>query len=140
MPHLERKLRKQVDFLYCINKGDVPLFTIRVDHLGPLDVTSKNIKCSMWKRPNRKGEQSHPFCWQKCQQTSRQNGNRKGQYGYQYGKGQYDLIAIKVTQFTPRKKRSKKKSEVRRGKSGSISSNGNESDEDEADDEQDGRV
>uniref|UniRef100_A0A034VAM6 RNA-directed DNA polymerase n=2 Tax=Endopterygota TaxID=33392 RepID=A0A034VAM6_BACDO len=39
-----RKAGKQEEFLHCIDKGDYPLATIHVDHLGILDSTSKNYK------------------------------------------------------------------------------------------------
>lgn len=39
-----KKLGKQEDFLHCIDKGDTPLTTLHVDHLGTLDSTSKNYK------------------------------------------------------------------------------------------------
>lgn len=36
-----RKLGKQEDYLHCIDKGDKPLTTLHVDHLGSLDITAK---------------------------------------------------------------------------------------------------
>jgi len=38
------KLGKQDDFLHAINKGDTPLSTLHVDHLGSLDMTSKSYR------------------------------------------------------------------------------------------------
>lgn len=39
-----KKLGKQEGRLHCIGKGDVPLQTLHVDHLGPMDMTSKMYK------------------------------------------------------------------------------------------------
>ena len=38
------KLGKREGFLNCIDKGDCPLHTLHVDHLGPMDSTSKLYK------------------------------------------------------------------------------------------------
>lgn len=39
-----KKLGKREGFLNCIDKGEVPLHTLHVDHLGPMDSTSKLYK------------------------------------------------------------------------------------------------
>lgn len=39
-----KKLGKKEGFLNCIEKGDLPLNTLHVDHLGPMDSTSKHYK------------------------------------------------------------------------------------------------
>ncbi|XP_037931269.1 uncharacterized protein K02A2.6-like [Teleopsis dalmanni] len=39
-----KKLGKKEGFLHCIEKGDLPLQTLHVDHLGPMDATSKQYK------------------------------------------------------------------------------------------------
>lgn len=39
-----KKLGRQEGLLNCIDKGDTPLHTIHVDHLGPMDSTSKQYK------------------------------------------------------------------------------------------------
>lgn len=39
-----RKSGKQEDFLHCIDKGQSPLQTVHVDHLGPMDATTKCYK------------------------------------------------------------------------------------------------
>lgn len=61
IPHLEKKVQlvinncvkciiynkktgKKEGFLSCIDKGNVPLETIHIDHLGPMDATSKMYK------------------------------------------------------------------------------------------------
>jgi len=40
----ERKQDKQEDFLNPIDKGDIPLDTYHVDHLGPLPSIKKNCR------------------------------------------------------------------------------------------------
>ena len=39
-----KKLGKQEVYLCCIEKGGQPLYTVHVDHLGPMDSTSKHYK------------------------------------------------------------------------------------------------
>jgi len=39
-----QKLGKQDDFMHAINKGDTPISTLHVDHLGSLDMTSKSYR------------------------------------------------------------------------------------------------
>jgi len=39
-----KKLGKKEGFLSCIDKGDQPLHTLHVDHLGPMDATGKQYK------------------------------------------------------------------------------------------------
>lgn len=39
-----KKLGKREGFLNCIDKGEVPLHTLHIDHLGPMDATSKLYK------------------------------------------------------------------------------------------------
>lgn len=39
-----QKLGKQEDILHCIDKGEAPLTTLHVDHLGSLDPTLKSYK------------------------------------------------------------------------------------------------
>lgn len=41
---VNKKLGKQEGNLYCIEKGDKPLHTLHVDHLGPMDATAKQYK------------------------------------------------------------------------------------------------
>jgi len=40
----ERKQGRQEGFLHVINKGDVPIDTYHVDHLGPMPSTKKNYR------------------------------------------------------------------------------------------------
>jgi Integrase core domain. len=40
----ERKQGKQEGFLKPIEKGDVPLYTLHIDHLGPLTTTTKKYR------------------------------------------------------------------------------------------------
>lgn len=39
-----RKIGKKEGYLHCINKGEKPLDTLHVDHLGPMDATTKQYK------------------------------------------------------------------------------------------------
>lgn len=39
-----KKLGKKEGYLNCINKGENPLETLHVNHLGPMDATSKQYK------------------------------------------------------------------------------------------------
>lgn len=39
-----KKLGKLEGHLHCIEKGDVPLHTLHIDHLGPMDATAKQYK------------------------------------------------------------------------------------------------